>query len=117
MPHKIIAKERLSEDVFAIEAEANFIAQARKPGQFIILGINNDYSERIPLTIADVNINKGTIKLIFQRVGKTCRITPIKSTAGSPDPAVPKPKDLETIRSIARRTNLPVDISNIMNRQ
>jgi ferredoxin--NADP+ reductase len=71
MSHKIIAKEQLSKDVFSIEAQAHFIAQARKPGQFIILGINNDYAERIPLTIAGVDTDKGSIQLIFQRVGKT----------------------------------------------
>jgi ferredoxin--NADP+ reductase len=71
MPHKILAKKQLSDDVFIAEIEAPLIAQARKPGQFIILSINNEYSERIPLTIADVNTQKGTISLIWQRVGKT----------------------------------------------
>jgi ferredoxin--NADP+ reductase len=71
MPHKILAKKQLSEDVFSAEIEAPFIAQARKPGQFIILSINNEYSERIPLTISDVDLQKGTISLIWQRVGKT----------------------------------------------
>jgi ferredoxin--NADP+ reductase len=71
MPHKILAKKQLSEDVFIAEIEAPLIAQARKPGQFIILSINNEYSERIPLTIADTDPQKGTISLIWQRVGKT----------------------------------------------
>ncbi|MHC4285852.1 MAG: sulfide/dihydroorotate dehydrogenase-like FAD/NAD-binding protein, partial [Planctomycetota bacterium] len=43
----------------------------RKPGQFAIISINNEYSERIPLTIADVDPKRGTICLIWQRVGKT----------------------------------------------
>jgi ferredoxin--NADP+ reductase len=71
MPHKILAKKQLSEDVFSAEIEAPLIAQARKPGQFIILSINNEYSERIPLTIADADPQKGIISLIWQRVGKT----------------------------------------------
>jgi len=71
MPHKILAKKQLSDDVFVAEIEAPLIAQARKPGQFIILSINNEYSERIPLTIADADPQKGTISLIWQRVGKT----------------------------------------------
>jgi ferredoxin--NADP+ reductase len=71
MPHKILAKKQLSDDVFIAEIEAPLIAQARKPGQFIILSINNEYSERIPLTIADADPQKGTISLIWQRVGKT----------------------------------------------
>ncbi len=71
MPHKILAKKQLSDDVFVAEIEAPLIAKARKPGQFIILSINNEYSERIPLTIADADPQKGTISLIWQRVGKT----------------------------------------------
>jgi ferredoxin--NADP+ reductase len=69
--HKIVSKKRLSEDVFTAEFEAPLIAKARKPGQFIILCINNEYGERIPLTIADAEPQKGTIRLIWQRVGKT----------------------------------------------
>ncbi len=71
MPHKIISKVNLSEDVFSADIEAPLIAQARKPGQFVILGISDEYSERIPLTIADVDLRRGTIRLIWQRVGKT----------------------------------------------
>lgn len=69
--HKILNKQELSKDVFSIDVQASDIAEARQPGQFIILCINNEYSERIPLTIADVNKQKGTIRLIWQRVGKT----------------------------------------------
>ena len=71
MSHKIISKKQLSEDVFTADIEAPLVAQARKPGQFVIVSINNEYSERIPLTIAGVNPGKGTITLIWQRVGKT----------------------------------------------
>jgi ferredoxin--NADP+ reductase len=69
--HKIVSKKQLSEDVFTAEIEAPLVARARKPGQFAIISINNEYSERIPLTIADVDPKKGTICLIWQRVGKT----------------------------------------------
>jgi ferredoxin--NADP+ reductase len=71
VPHKIISKKQLSEDVFTAEVEAPLIAQARKPGQFVIISLNNEYSERIPLTIAGADPDKGTITLIWQRVGKT----------------------------------------------
>ncbi|HUW19214.1 MAG TPA: sulfide/dihydroorotate dehydrogenase-like FAD/NAD-binding protein [Sedimentisphaerales bacterium] len=71
MPHRIVTKERLSEDVFTAEIEAPLIAQARKPGQFVIVSINNEYGERIPLTIADADPQRGTVRLIWQRVGKT----------------------------------------------
>jgi len=71
MSHRILSKRQLSEDVFTAEIEAPLIAQAGKPGQFVIISINSDYSERIPLTIADADPEKGTIRLIWQRVGKS----------------------------------------------
>jgi ferredoxin/flavodoxin---NADP+ reductase len=69
--HRIVEKRQLSENVFSAEIEAPLIAQARKPGQFVIVGISSDYSERIPLTIAGADPAKGTIRLIWQRVGKS----------------------------------------------
>jgi len=66
-----VSKRQLSEDVFTAEIEAPLVANERKPGQFVIISINNEYSERIPLTIAGVDPEKGTIRLIWQRVGKT----------------------------------------------
>jgi ferredoxin/flavodoxin---NADP+ reductase len=71
MTHRIVSKKELGTDVFWARIDAPLIAQARKPGQFIILSINNDYSERIPLTIAGSDPSEGTIELIWQRVGKT----------------------------------------------
>ncbi|MBN1973108.1 MAG: sulfide/dihydroorotate dehydrogenase-like FAD/NAD-binding protein [Sedimentisphaerales bacterium] len=71
MAHKIISKQQLSNDVFTAEIEAPLVAAARQPGQFVIISISNEYSERIPLTIAGANPKKGTIQLIWQRVGKT----------------------------------------------
>jgi ferredoxin--NADP+ reductase len=69
--HKIIFKKQLSEDIFTADVEAPLIAQARKPGQFVIISMNTEYGERIPLTIVDADTEKGTIRLIWQRVGKT----------------------------------------------
>ena len=71
MSHRIVSKRQLSEDVFTAEVEAPLVAKERKPGQFVIISINNEYSERIPLTIAGAEPEKGTICLIWQRVGKT----------------------------------------------
>ena len=71
MSHKIVGKRQIGEEVFWAEVEAPLIAEARQPGQFIILSIDSTYSERIPLTIAGVNRDRGTIELIWQRVGKT----------------------------------------------
>ncbi|OHB83951.1 MAG: ferredoxin-NADP reductase [Planctomycetes bacterium RBG_19FT_COMBO_48_8] len=69
--HKILSKNQLSENIFTAEIKAPLVARARQPGQFVIISINNEYAERIPLTIADANPQKGTIRLIWQRVGKT----------------------------------------------
>jgi ferredoxin--NADP+ reductase len=52
-----------------MDIEAPLIANERKAGQFIILMVDSDKGERIPLTIADANIEKGSIKIIFQTVG------------------------------------------------
>jgi ferredoxin--NADP+ reductase len=71
MSHKIVSKKQLSEDVFTADVEAPLIARARKPGQFVIVCISGGYGERIPLTIAGADAEKGTIRLIWQRVGKT----------------------------------------------
>jgi ferredoxin--NADP+ reductase len=69
--NKILAKQRLSKEVFRMEIEAPEIAEARKPGQFIILQMGGEFDERIPLTIANADPVKGSITLIFQAVGET----------------------------------------------
>ncbi|UCF42896.1 MAG: sulfide/dihydroorotate dehydrogenase-like FAD/NAD-binding protein [Planctomycetota bacterium] len=71
VPHKIVSKSQLAENIFTADIEAPLIARARKPGQFVIVIISNEYSERIPLTIADADPQQGTIRLIWQRIGKT----------------------------------------------
>lgn len=68
---KIIHKKQLSETVFLMRLEAPLIAEEREAGQFIILQLNDDYGERIPLTIADADKNEGSITIIFQVVGKS----------------------------------------------
>lgn len=71
--NRILYKEQLSETVVLMRLEAPFIAQERRPGQFIILQVDADYGERIPLTIADADPNAGTITIVFQAVGRTTR--------------------------------------------
>lgn len=67
--HKILGKKRLSEEVYRMEIEAPLIARERRAGQFVIVQYDSDYSERIPLTIADADAARGSISLIFQTVG------------------------------------------------
>ena len=69
--NRILAKRQLSENVYRMDVEAPLIARERKPGQFIILMVDDRLGERIPLTIADADAEKGTITLIFQTVGAT----------------------------------------------
>ena len=47
------------------------VCRFRRPGQFVLVSVDNDYGERIPLTIADADEKEGSITLIFQRVGLT----------------------------------------------
>lgn len=66
---KILKKSQLSENVFRMTLDAPLIAKERKAGQFIILRVESEWGERIPLTIADADAEKGTIDIIFQTVG------------------------------------------------
>jgi ferredoxin/flavodoxin---NADP+ reductase len=70
---KVVRKEVLNSAVKLLEIEAPHVARKAEPGQFIIFRINED-GERVPLTIADFDREKGTVTLIFQEVGKTTRM-------------------------------------------
>jgi glutamate synthase (NADPH/NADH) small chain len=65
---KIVTKKQFSEKVFLFEIEAPLIAKSRKPGNFVIVRVDK-HSERMPLTIADSDIERGTITLVIQEVG------------------------------------------------
>lgn len=69
---QILKKEVLNEQVTLLEIEAPLIAKKAEPGQFIILRIDEN-GERIPLTVADFDRERGTITIIFQQVGKTTK--------------------------------------------
>ncbi len=68
--NKIIKKEQLSERVYRFEVEAPLIAKARKAGHFVIVRVG-EKGERMPLTIANADIKKGTITLVVQKVGRS----------------------------------------------
>jgi len=65
----IVAKRRLSAEVYRIEVEAPLVARERRAGQFVIVQAEENFGERIPLTIADADPVRGTVSLIFQTVG------------------------------------------------
>ena len=73
MMNGILSKTQLSADVFQMQLDAPLIARERQAGQFIIIQLDNDFSERIPLTIADADSTTGSITIIFQAVGATTR--------------------------------------------
>lgn len=68
---EIIEKRQLSADVYYMKVSAPEIARNRKAGQFVLVQIDVEYGERIPLTIADANAKEGWIALVFQAVGAT----------------------------------------------
>ena len=68
--YKIVEKEILSENVVKLVIESAAVAKTRKAGQFVIVKVA-EKGERIPLTIADADPDRGTITLIIQKVGTT----------------------------------------------
>lgn len=70
--YRIVESKKLANGIKLFIIEANRVARNCKPGQFIILRID-EYGERIPLTIYDYNAEKGTVSIIFQEVGKTTK--------------------------------------------
>jgi ferredoxin--NADP+ reductase len=67
--NRILSKKQLSAEVFEMVVEAPLIAGARKAGQFLIVQVDAEWGERIPLTIADADPAAGTVTLVFQTVG------------------------------------------------
>lgn len=68
--YKIVRKKSLNPTVTLMDIEAPMVAKKAEPGQFIILRVDGD-GERIPLTVADFDREKGTVTIIFQIVGAT----------------------------------------------
>jgi len=69
---EIVAREDFSDVTYLLEVRHPLMAKAAKPGQFVIVMLH-EHGERIPLTIADYDVDKGTITLVIQAVGKTTR--------------------------------------------
>ena len=71
--YKIVSKKALNPTVIQMEIEAPLVANKAKPGQFIILRVDEE-GERIPLTVAGTDKENGTVMIIFQVVGATTEI-------------------------------------------
>ncbi len=68
--YKILKKRELNSQVTLMELYAPLIAKKAKAGQFVIFRID-EFGERIPLTIADCDVEKGSVTIIFQKVGRS----------------------------------------------
>ncbi|MBC2577353.1 sulfide/dihydroorotate dehydrogenase-like FAD/NAD-binding protein [Peptostreptococcus russellii] len=72
MSYKIVEKKQLNEVVYLMDIEAPRVAKSANPGQFIIV-IIDEKGERIPLTIADYDLERGTVSIVFQVVGDSSK--------------------------------------------
>ena len=70
---KIISKQELNDAVTRMEIEAPFVARKAQAGQFIIFRVD-EFSERVPLTVAGCDRERGTVTIIFQKVGLSTRL-------------------------------------------
>ncbi|MDU6340581.1 MAG: sulfide/dihydroorotate dehydrogenase-like FAD/NAD-binding protein [Clostridium sp.] len=65
---KIVDKRLLTDNIYLMDIEARRVAKSAKPGQFVIVK-TDEKGERIPLTIADYNVERGTVTIVYQTVG------------------------------------------------
>jgi NAD(P)H-flavin reductase len=79
---EIVAREDLSPATYLLEVRHPMMAKAARPGQFVIV-MSRAEGERIPLTIADFDRERGTITLVIQAVGKTTREMQQRCTVGT----------------------------------
>ncbi len=101
--YRIVEKEALNPTVTRMVIEAPLVARKAQPGQFIIFRASED-GERVPLTIADDDREKGTVTIIFQIVGAaTMELNALEQGDGLPDFVGPlgKPSDLEGLKKVA----------------
>jgi len=96
---RILDAKQLASDVKWFRIEAPLVAKHRKPGQFVIIRLD-ETGERIPLTVADADSDKGTIELIVKAIGKTtimlCRKEKGDSIADVVGP-LGRPTDIEKV--------------------
>ena len=82
MQFEIVAREDFSDVTFLLEVRHPLMARAARPGQFLIV-METEHGERIPLTIADFDRERGTITLVIQAVGKTTKEMQRNCTVGT----------------------------------
>jgi len=100
---KIVEKRELNESMILMRVEAPYVAAKALPGQFIIFRVD-DVGERVPLTIADSNVQDGTVTIIFQKVGKsTYKLAEVTEGGYISDFVGPlgKPSELDDCKKVA----------------
>lgn len=100
--HKVVMNRQLSHDMFWMELEAPYVAAKAKPGQFIIFRVD-EFGERVPLTMAGSDKEKGTVTIIFQAVGRsTILLSQLKEGDYISDVAGPlgKPTHMEGLKRV-----------------
>ena len=70
--NKIVEKKELAPNIFSLDIYAPRVAASALPGQFVIV-IADEYSERIPLTISDYDLEKGTVQIVVQASGQSTK--------------------------------------------
>src|SRR3989338_5539802 len=70
---RILKKERLTPVTNRFVLDAPWVARSAKPGQFVIVRVHEE-GERIPVTIADFDAEKGTVTVVVQEVGRTSKL-------------------------------------------
>lgn len=80
--YEIVTREDFSDVTFLLECYHPWMARAAQPGQFVMV-MSHEHGERVPLTIADFDRDRGTITLVIQAAGKTTREMQQWCTAGS----------------------------------
>ena len=99
---EIVAREDFSDVTYLLEVHHPLMAKAAKPGQFVIVMLH-EHGERIPLTIADYDVKKGTITLVIQAVGKTTREMQEKCQVGTSLYALVGPMGVPSVIGHARK--------------
>jgi NAD(P)H-flavin reductase len=99
---EIVARKDFSDVTYLLEISHPLMAKAARPGQFVIV-MSNERGERIPLTIADFDRDKGTITVVIQAVGKTTREMQQQCTVGTTLHAVVGPMGIPSPIGKARK--------------
>ncbi len=96
--YEIVTKQELAPKIYLMEVSAPEVTQKTKPGQFVILRLN-EKGERVPLTIAGRDIKKGTVSIAFHAVGRSTK-------------KLAKMKEGDSIRDLAGPMGNPTEMGN-----